>query len=157
MTGSRITINEVGSVSKVGKNSFQVPVKYTDRGKEFTKKIMQFANKEAYELMRNAKAGEQYDVEVEKEDNGYWQWVKVTKVDGNSPAAANPASNARGGNYETPEERARKQTLIIRQSCLGSVTGMVAAGKLEVKDIVEVAAQLEDWVNRDFNPEQFPF
>ena len=55
------------------------------------------------------------------------------------------------------EERARKQTLIIRQSCLGSVTGMVAAGKLEVKDIVEVAAQLEDWVNRDFNPEQFPF
>ena len=97
MTGSRITINEVGSVSKVGKNSFQVPVKYTDRGKEFTKKIMQFANKEAYELMRNAKAGEQYDVEVEKDDNGYWQWVKVTKVDGNSPAAANPASNARGG------------------------------------------------------------
>ena len=150
MTGSRITINEVGTVSNVGKNSFQVPVKYTDKGKEFTKKVMQFANKEIYELMRNAKAGEQYDVKVDKDDNGYWQWTSVTKVEANTPAASNPASPARGGgNWETPEERRARQFYIARQSSLErAVDAFGPAATSNVEAVLELASTFENWVMR---------
>lgn len=151
MPQSRITINEVGTVSKVGKNSFQVPVKYMDKGKEFTKKVMQFANKEIYELIRNAKAGEQYDVQVDKDDNGYWQWSSLTKVDASTPAAAasNPAANARGGSYETADERRARQFYIARQSSLERAVSVYGASAVDNVDaVLELAATFENWVMR---------
>ncbi len=143
---SVITIKSVGAVAKVGKNSFQVPVTYMDKGKEFTKKVMQFANKEIYELMRNAQPGDQYNVEIAKDDNGYWQWTSVVKVDGSTPAAAtNPASAARGGSYETAAERRVRQFYIARQS---SIAQAVAMGNTTVESVLEAAAEFENWVMR---------
>lgn len=144
---SRITLTEVGDAVKQGK-FFYVPIAYIDKGKPFTKKVMDFANKEVYAVMKAAKAGEEYDVEVEKDNNGYWQWKTVAKATGAGAASSVSSATVRS-TYETPEERARRQVLIVRQSCLAQAIIVKGAGEQNPDNITELAEKFEEWVNRD--------
>lgn len=113
----QIKILEVGKVQKE-KKYFILPIKYEDKGKEWDRKIYSF-NGDAYKVLKDAKVGDFYDVEVKKDDNGYWQWVEVTKAERaeSSTSAAAKTGTVRS-TYETPEERARRQVLIVRQSSI---------------------------------------
>lgn len=144
----RITILEVGSpeskVSAKGTAYSQLPVKYEADGKNQSRKFMSF-DKAAYAVLSKAVAGESYEVDLKK--NGeYWDWVKVTKVDGEAAQAAKPSgsSGSKGGNWETPEERARRQVYIMRQNALTNAVAFCDNGAT-VNDVLRVAEQFAAW------------
>lgn len=149
----RIQVKSVSPVTKE-KSYYYFTLDYSQDGKDAKpKKIMSFAE-EAYGKLKDAKGGDSFDVKLEKDNNGYWQWVTVTQVE----AGADPTpgtSTGKSGNWETSEERARRQILIVRQSCLAqAVASMVndAGGDqlvLPVETILERASNFEEWVNRE--------
>src|SRR5712664_2310729 len=98
----------------------------TNGGKVSAKKLMSFTNKPVFEAMVTAKPTEIFDVTMEKGEK-YWDWVKVTKATASTAGSTStkatastvtPAGNSRG--FETPEERAKKQIYIVRQSSVSA-------------------------------------
>ena len=128
----------------------------TFQGKVEGKKIMSFgASKKAFETLSTASSGDTFDVEVVKNDKGYNDWVGLTK--GQAGAAVAAPSTAPGktptatpkSNYETPEERAQRQVLIVRQSSLSSAVSALTPGAkapLKAEDIIALAQKLENYV-----------
>lgn len=128
--------------------------------------------KPAYDVLINANSGDVYDVEVVKKD-GYNNWVNATKSNGAAPAGsigqASPASRTAGygsttspkSTYETPEERAKKQIYIVRQSSISNAIAMLSVGskaRPDVKEVIDIASQLESFVfgsSNDATPDTF--
>ena len=117
------------------KGSYQVAdVAYKNnsfQGKVEGKKVMSFgATKDAFAVLATAAPGDSFEVAVVKNDKGYNDWVSLAKG-GAAPAAA-PAGKAPTASpkstYETPEERAQRQVLIVRQSSLSSAAAVLTAG-----------------------------
>lgn len=139
----RIKVQEVGPVTKEGKY-FWFNLKYEDSGKEFNRKITSF-NKVPYESFKEAKEGEQYDVKIEKDKNGYWQWVEVNL------AKENSAASASGARQWVPDDV--RQRMIVRQSSIGHAVEIikhtVKPEDATVQQVLDVAGELEAWVNRE--------
>jgi len=132
-------------------NSFQ--------GKVEGKKVMSFgATKNAFSALSTATPGQTYEVEIVKNDKGYNDWISLTPAvtGAPSPAAApssgggKPAASASPrSTYETPEERAQRQVLIVRQSSLSSAVASLAVGskkELNPEDVVQTAKRFEAYV-----------
>lgn len=129
----------------------------TFQGKVESKKLMSFgANASAFKALSEATAGSQWEVEVVKNAQGYNDWPKVSQglSDRAAPAAqeggivgAKAQLGARS-TYETPEERAQRQILIVRQSSLSAAVSTLAVGAKSVKpeDVITVAKQYENYV-----------
>lgn len=152
---STITIQEVTTeFVKKGKAGYNVAnVVYDDNGKNYTKKIMSFANPAVFDAVKNAKVGETYEVKVVKEGE-YYNWASLTPVAGRSGSQeAKPGSGkVVGSNYETAEERKLKQLYIIKQS---SISNAIEYAKYASKegvedytpgDILDLAQQFVDFV-----------
>lgn len=125
----------------------------TYQGKVESKKIMSFgANAEAFKVLSAAQAGSQFDVTVTKNAAGYNDWTAVVPYVGGAAAPGAPAkatSNASPrSTYETPEERAQRQVLIVRQSSLSAAVATLSVGakSLKPEDVMAVARQYEDYV-----------
>lgn len=126
----------------------QLDVAFKNDGKTQGKKVMSFGgNAKAFLVLSDAKPGDVFDVKAEKNKDGYWDWVDVSKA--TSKAVGQPAPAARGS-YETAEERAKRQVLIVRQSCLSTAVeflkGSNPKGGFTVDDLETIATQLEDHV-----------
>lgn len=66
-----------------------------------------------------------------------------------------PQSSPNGSGYSKPSASSyngsandNRQTSIVRQSCLNRATDLVAAGKADIKAVLEMAEKFENWVNR---------
>lgn len=115
--------------------------------------------------------GEQFTLVMEK-DGQYWNPKSVEKgiqnvqdVTNNAQAAmARPDGNraparegkVTGSNYETPEERAKKQVIIVRQATLNTALELIKANKvdgvgIDPAAVMEVARELEKYVYKDFS------
>ena len=155
-----ITILSV-SVATVptAKGSYQVAdVAYKNnsfQGKVEGKKIMSFgASKNTYAVLSIAQPGDSYEIEVVKNDKGYNDWVSATKGGAVAATAATPtagkaATASPRGTYETPEERAQRQVLIVRQSSLSSAATVLTAGVKTPPDadaVVSLAKRFEAYV-----------
>jgi len=155
-----ITILNV-SVATVptAKGSYQVAdIAYKNnsfQGKVEGKKIMSFgATKNSFGVLSIAQPGDSFEIEVVKNDKGYNDWVSATKGGAATPAAApNAASKAATasprGTYETPEERAQRQVLIVRQSSLSSAASVLTAGVKTPPDadaVIALAKRFESYV-----------
>lgn len=144
------------------KNSYQVlEIAYknlTFQGKVEAKKVMSFGSQaEAFKTLVTAAQGSVWDVEVTKNDKGYNDWVTVTKgsvsdaqttVKSHVAPTSSTGSATRGG-WETPEERAKRQVYIIRQSSLSTAVATLTAGaKTPPKkgDVIELAREFEAYV-----------
>jgi hypothetical protein len=141
----QIRLTEVGPVKKEGKY-FVLPIKYDDKGKEFSRKVMSFVAGDAYKVLKDSKVGEFYNVTIEKDDNGYWQWPKVEKVEGGTVAETKVGTVR--STYETPQERALKQIYIVRQSSIANAITLAGVGENNVENILDIARRLEAWVFR---------
>lgn len=122
------------------------------------KKLMSFAEKEAFTILSNAKMGEVFTVSRVKDEKGYWKWASV--VSGSAaPAAATPTyqSQATGApmanatpksTYETPEERAKRQVMIVRQSSISNAIALLKTEKHTptTKEVLAVAKEFENFV-----------
>jgi len=156
------------------KGSYQVAdIAYknnTFQGKVEGKKVMSFgATGGAFKTLAEAVSGDTFNVTVVKNDKGYNDWTVLTK--GDASAAAAPVSSAAKTTaptkttYETPEERAQRQVLIVRQSSVSSAVAMLCAGAKtppSLEAVLATAKAFEAYVfgqavetSNDF-PEGFP-
>jgi hypothetical protein len=140
------------------KGSYQIlEVTYknlTYQGKTESKKIMSFgANASAFKALSDASAGSQWEVTVVKNAQGYNDWTSVVASQGGAaapsaaPAGKAPASPVKSS-YETPEERAQRQVLIVKQSSLSAAVATLSVGAKAVKpdDVIDLAQRYTDWV-----------
>lgn len=119
-------------------------------GKVDAKKLVSFANKAVYDLLKEAQSGDLFEVTSEKDTNGYWQWTSATAVGkntGGSSAPAGKVAQARS-NFETPEERAARQVYIVRQSSVSNAIAFHTAvkDKVTIDDVLKTAKAIEQYV-----------
>jgi hypothetical protein len=148
------------ATSKAGKPYKLYEVAYRNNtfdGKLEEAKINQYSKvfKEAGEMQ----AGSTYDISKEKDDSGYYQWLSVkqqapgTSVAGMQAAAA-PQVKKEGyvapkSTYETPEERAKKQVYIVKQSSIGSAIELLSIGAKtppSAESVLKLAQEFTDFV-----------
>jgi len=126
------------------------------QGKVESKKLMSFgANAASFNILKSAPAGSQWEVTVVKNNAGYNDWPTVVAASGAAaPAAApsglstNKAAIGPKSTYETPEERAQRQILIVRQSSVSAAVATLSVGAKAVKpaDVITVAKEYEAYV-----------
>jgi hypothetical protein len=142
-----------------GKNKYdKAAVVYSFNGQNRTQNIMSFSNPGIFAKVRTMKPGEEYNVEVTKNDKGFNQWASVEST---TSAAADAGVSVKAGavgsartnvsTYETPEERKVKQLYIIRQSSISNAIEYCkqqdGAGQgFKVNEILDVAQQFVDFV-----------
>jgi len=152
-----IEIVNVGQVQKDAKYFFFM-LDYKNEGKQDKpKKIVSFSP--AYNVLKSANQGEFYEVQLVKKD-GFWSWEDVKKAQAPTATTASTGSvgvsTGRGGNWETAEERAFRQILIVRQSCLAQarefIQGLPGSSPQNIEDLAE---QWEKWVFRTAKVEEF--
>lgn len=151
-----INIVDVGSpnthAAKNGRSYQSIEVTYKgENGQVGNKKLMSFSNPAVFNHIKNLQKGSSVNVTTVKDANGYWQWTGI-EGEGAASAEAKPTggtvgttNRVTGSNYETKEERAARQILIVRQSSLSSAVELLGPGKT-VEEVLKVARQFEDYV-----------
>ena len=160
-------VNVSVSTVPTAKGSYQVAdIAYKNKSfqdKLEGKKVMSFTNKEVFTTLSNASFGDVLEITREKNDKGYWDWIAVNGS-GAGLNEANPIVPQKGAgvsapmpgkaatpspksNYETAEERAARQVLIVRQSSVSSAVDLAVANKIkDPQAVVEIAKVFEAYV-----------
>lgn len=154
----QVKIQEVNvEFVKNGKNGYEVAnVNYIYKGEAKTTKIMSFSNPQVFKDVQKL-VGK--TVEVDTTQNGkYTNWAKLTPVADSpdqQPSVGGKSdvvkSTAVRSTYETPEERAQRQLMIVRQSSISNAIEALKvtdkdADLLTIENILEVAQQFVDFV-----------
>lgn len=159
-----------------GYNTLEVAYKNLSfNGKVEGKKLVDFTNPTVFAEAKALQPGQKVFVNQQKgDDDKYWNWSSISVGSdtpeaetseggaGNSggvsapvPAESNPRAGSKGGRvigstYETPEERARRQVYIVRQSSFTAAQEFLAK-PAELKEVFEVAEKIEEWVLRGYD------
>jgi len=152
----QITVIDVGQPNthstKNGRSYQSMEVTYkNDSGQVQSKKLMSFSNPDVFKQAKDWQKGDTVDINTQKDDNGYWQWVSIG-LDAVAPSSTSSSSpkttRVTGSNYETKEERAQRQVMIVRQSSISSaISALTAEGKRpSVADILGMAKEFENYV-----------
>jgi hypothetical protein len=139
------------SVEDKGKYKMMLVTYRNSDGKLSEKKLMSFGGgADVYNFLKTAEPAK-YDVVTKQNDKGYWDWISISPA-GTVPVAAKSggsASPAPRSTYETPEERAQRQILIVRQSSLSSAIEFFAMGgkkSVTTTEVIQVAKEFENFV-----------
>lgn len=149
---SVIAVDVEDATSKNGKKYKQATVTFKDQsGKVDSKKINDMFHKDVFEALVNANKGDTFSIEQEKNDAGYWNWIGISRQDALVGQQTPPAKTFQAPSkptYETPEERAQRQVLIVRQSSLASAVDLLKDhGKQpDVDQVIKVARAFEAYV-----------
>lgn len=158
----KITVVRVTKTEQEGKfgNYPVVELAYkTDDDKTKGMKIYGFGpNKEIAAVAGSSQQGDVLEAEFHQTAKGFWEFASLKNTgekasvpnSGVSSGSSGP-SEARStpkGNWETSEERAARQVMIVRQSSLSNAVAFfdVAKVKPSVNDVIEVAKQFEAFV-----------
>lgn len=149
----------VTNTNRNGRQYQSIEVTYKDdTGKVTSKKLMSFSNPDVFKTAQTWQQGDQINIATEKDDAGYWQWTKVLADGEEAPAPAvtpstpssSPAKTTRvtGSNYETKEERALRQLMIVRQSSLSNAVATLAThgSPLTPEQVIALATKYERFV-----------
>tara|TARA_R110000787_G_scaffold72550_3_gene161733 strand:- start:236 stop:808 length:573 start_codon:yes stop_codon:yes gene_type:complete len=164
----QVNVVDVSSLNthaaKNGRTYQSIEIMYkNDQGQAQSKKLMSFANPGVFKAAQEWQKGDVVHVSTEKDANGYWQWTAVgdaeTTTDnrGGDTAAAPqakasaPTTRVTGSNYETKEERAARQVMIVRQSSLSNAVATLALERNEpstasANDVISLAKLYEGYV-----------
>jgi len=148
------------SVEDKGKYKMaEITFKDLAKGQTSSKKLMSFSNPVVYKTLVDAKKGEVYTIEMQKNDKGFWDWIAaatttgVSTNTGGSPEATTKPTGAASfaspkSTYETPEERAKKQVYIVRQSSLSAAIDTLKTDKKNPTpaEVIDLAKQYEGFV-----------
>lgn len=143
---------QFNKTARGGYNSIEVV--YTNKSfqdKVEKRKIMDFTNKEVYKIIASAKKDDVFTVSREKDEKGFWQWVAIStdvKTPLEKQEAPSKATPAPKSTYETPEERAKRQVYIVKQSSIANAIEYLNHSKktYHVGDILETAQIFVDFV-----------
>lgn len=135
-----------------GKKYGKAAVDYTYNGEARKQNVMSFSNPDVFKKVQEL-TGQTVEVEVGKNEKGYSEWRSITAA-GSAAASTTPAgqpsaTRVSGSNYETKEERAARQVLIVKQSSLSAAIGTLTPGSksaLDPKAVLELAQTFTDWV-----------
>lgn len=170
-------INVAATVVPTAKGSYsKLDVTYKNKSfqdKVESKPIMDFAAKEAYKALKDAKFGDVFFITRVKNDKGFWDWTKVStdeqpQMVGNpiTPSKPTTSTPTPRSTYETAEERAAKQIMIVRQSSISSAIAMleINTAKTNPEEVISIAKEFEAYVmskeeKNPFNeiPEELPY
>lgn len=163
---SLVAVSTETAMTKTQKPYIITEVTYknlTFGGKTESKKLMPFgATENAAKVLSQGAAGEVYEVTVVKNDKGYNDWTAVVKgtvgsVEAQASSGSKMGTSVVGGSapsasrstYETPEERAKKQIYIVRQSSISAAISLTTVGtktKPTTEEILAVAKEFENFV-----------
>ena len=154
----QITVIDVGQpnthATKNGRSYQSMEVTYkNDSGQVQSKKLMSFSNPDVFKQAKDWQKGDTVDINTQKDDNGYWQWISIgadaiAQASSNTSNTTSKTTRVTGSNYETKEERAQRQVMIVRQSSISSaISALTAEGKRpSVADILGMAKEFENYV-----------
>lgn len=139
-------------------------VSYEHNGSARKQNVMSFSNPEVFKKVQEL-VGETVDVEVGKNDRDFTEWRSVSAgtaaaTTGSTTGAA--STRVTGSNYETKDERAARQVLIVKQSSLSAAVATLTPGAkaaLDPKAVLALAQEYADWVFETAPPqdEDIPF
>ena len=138
----RVNITD-GTGGKTPYKLAEVVYKVNDQIK--TNRVASF-NKGSYAVVEIAKPGDMLEVTFEKNAKGFWEMTSATQA-GKAPAGGTTAAatgSGRSGSWETPEERAARQIMIVRQSSLSTAAAVLKAAK--PAEVIAVAKEFEAYV-----------
>lgn len=156
-----VSVEQATKLNKSGKPYNTVTVVYRDeQGRVSQKVVMGFgATANAARDLANAVSGQRYNVDYVKNASGYNDWVDVSLISASSgatpfaaPAASSAGSNSKPksvSNFETSEERAKKQVYIVRQSSLANAVATLSVGSKTApkpEEVIAVARKYEQYV-----------
>jgi hypothetical protein len=126
-------------------------VLYDYNGNARKQNVMSFSNPDVFKKVQEL-VGQTVDVEVGKNDKDFTEWRSIQASGAEVKSAASgsaPATRVSGSNYETKEERAARQVLIVKQSSLSAAVASLTPGSksaLDPKTVLDLAQQYTDWV-----------
>jgi len=153
-----VAVEKGTGTSKAGKpyDFLELTYKNLTFDKVESKKVMPFGAKEVYATLQNSSSGDMFTIQREKDANGYWQWIGIAQgdvqIEQHAPQAASgaakPATTTPKSTFETPEERAKKQVYIVRQSSISSAIDTLKTDKKNPtkEEVVQVASFYESYV-----------
>lgn len=145
-----ITLTAVKNIRKEGKWG-KIDIEYTrDGGKPSKRTLVAVGEtKGVIEVLRQDGAvGKTFDVKIVKSDDGqFWNWVGIEEAAAPAAAAGGAKTYAAKGNYETPEERAKRHVSICRQNALTNAVAYLTSkeGKATPEDVIKLATQFASW------------
>lgn len=148
------------ATSKAGKPYSYIELAYKgEDGKVQGKKVMPFGeSKQVADMLDQAQPSEVWNITmVKNEGTGYWDWTNAKKSDGTATTTTEasvalttrqPAGKVIGSTYETPEERAKKQVFIVKQSSISNAITLLLAngGQTTVEEVLLTAGKFERYV-----------
>lgn len=141
----------INSVSIENKGKYKVAkVEFTSNGAAKKQQVVSFGDSaEVFSKLVEAKAGDAYEVTVKKDGN-FWNWVGIAPASVSGGATTPTGGNTipPRGNYETPEERLRRQVYIVKQSSISSAIDFLKHNKknFDLEEILLVATRFEEFV-----------
>lgn len=145
--------------AKGGYNKLEVAYKNLESNKVESKILMSFGlTAGAYKALADAKTNDTFSIVSEKKPGNdgkeYWTWLSAAQAaPGSMPEPTNKSANATGfpvkSTYETPEERAKKQVYIVKQSSISAAIATLSVGAKappSTDAVLEVAQKFTDWV-----------
>lgn len=146
-------VNVEVEVGKPGPRGWQkAVVTFQQDGRQLTQNVMSFTNPQVFKDVQKF-VGTEVDVEIVKNEKGYNEWKQIKPAEGSVAPSAQPqnspsATRVTGSNYETKEERARRQVLIVRQSSLSNaIEALNVDGKLHApEEYTDLAETFAEWV-----------
>lgn len=152
----QLEVIQVKNETKPNKNGgtyqqLEVAYKNLSDGKVAAKKVMSFSNPAVFNTLANAKSGEVFEITSEKKGD-FWEWTNaaqavpgatVAPISAPVPFSKQPVKST----YETPEERAKRQIYIIKQSSVSSAIAYHALNSKSVPDLSVVLNTAQQIVN----------
>lgn len=143
--------------AKGGYNKLEVSYKNLESNKVEGKILMSFGlTADVYKALADAKSNDLFQITSEKKPGNdgkeYWTWLKAVQAAPGAMIESKPASvgnAAPKSNYETPEERAKKQVYIVKQSSISAAIQALSIGAKTPPSpdtIIEVAQKFVDYV-----------
>lgn len=144
-----VNIEEV----RQGRNKYdRAAVVYSYNGQNRTQNVMSFSNPAIFAKVRSMVVGQEYNVEVTKNDQGYTQWAAIDLVGADKPTDPKIQTTPARSNvstYETAQERAIKQLYIVRQSSISHALTYLnnqAKPDYNVRNVLDIAQEFVDFV-----------
>lgn len=134
------------SFTKTAKGGYStMNVSYVDeRGANKSWKLISFSNPKVFDTIKNAKAGDVFEITTRKNDKDFTEWASATPAPAAPPAAGAPAKAPVVSQYETRDERNARQRLIVRQSCLAQAVEYNKT--VSPEEVLELADKFVAWV-----------
>lgn len=119
-----------------------------ERGETKTWTLRSFTNPSVFKTLSESAPGTTYEITTTKNDKDFTEWSSATVVDSKAAPAPRSAPQTSRSTYETPEERAVKQRLIVRQSSLSNAIDVQKASgsAIALPELLSLAEDLYEWV-----------